>query len=1185
MKNEQTAPSLQNEIVTLYSWLQLQNDDISARKVVELAKSWEEKRTYLMFCGHFSAGKSTLLNRLMGKAVLPTSPIPTSGNVVAIGPTFSEFALYTHYGEKIDVQEDLMENMQLYKSSDQVSLIERPVQEAWPYASFHFVDTPGVDSNDERHSQATERMLHLADSVVYTMDYNHVLAENNLQFMKSISERKIPLIVVINGCDKHDESELHFTTFVENVKHVLQNWNITSEALFTLSNVSPAFDSMFDDFVQFLHRQEEKLVQLQEFTLQQRLKMIFDESNVRLQTEKASVQQKILETEGMYSFLTEKYEQYRTYQDNSQLDEQVVFANIAKVVGNASIFRFEQRELAKNYLLSLEPNFKVGWFSSKQKVEIERRNRLAILVAEMQSYIQTIVDMQVYSEVLKTLRITSSAQPGVTPSKVNITPQFVQQNIPVGASVTGYAVLRFCDALVQRVTRLYKQAYSSVLGTFKSEVTHVLGNEKYAADMVETEKNYEELHQQRKRLSLLLQLEKGPTYTNDSYEDWMKERNASLEVNKVSFQALSRPEYSQQNEQSVVDTLPRTVYRTDEEVISQGSFVKERLEHYGLFEDARNQIAQLLASVEEKTYHVTLFGAFSAGKSSFLNAMLGENLLPVSPNPTTATIIEVKKPARGIASKMCVLHFKENKTLLHQLFEVAETYEIPLKGEAAVLDVCAQLLPQLEKSKRKTVHHFVQCVAQGYERFHSKLGEHVLCTHEEMVQWAQTEWMACLLERIELYFNHPYTQNGIVFVDTPGADSMNVRHTQLSFDYMKKADVLFYVTYYNHAFNATDRHVLTTLGNVSQFFLLDKMFFIINASDLASTSDELESVEHYVRNQLQTHGLNNVRLFSVSSKLALQLPESNAQCVQQFGAMKQQFEQFVSYSLQRLASEKLTTLTNSLQANTTQLLQQHAEGKEHILYRIAEMERRIPVLSQQFRQSVSDTEGIDVEWDAQMYYLFQRVGFSYSDLVKNSLHPGLLSSNDFSFNKALDIGMQNLLETLEAVLLREMLALGFRMENMYKNRLTASWTHVQREGENHDVPFYLPTKELPAWSDFIHKGRILSIHSEHFGRILAQWGSHKLYLQNKGQKTLEEESWQIIAERWKEVADDILKQMKYHYATLYNEGVILWGNELQYALQKQLTQVQQLVENEDTKVLLHSLQADLATVQKEGSMN
>ncbi|WP_083465293.1 dynamin family protein [Thalassobacillus sp. C254] len=41
---------------------------------------------------------------------------------------------------------------------------------------------------------------------------------------------------------------------------------------------------------------------------------------------------------------------------------------------------------------------------------------------------------------------------------------------------------------------------------------------------------------------------------------------------------------------------------------------------------------------------MSLFGAFSAGKSSFGNALLGDTVLPVSPHPTTATVNRVRKP-------------------------------------------------------------------------------------------------------------------------------------------------------------------------------------------------------------------------------------------------------------------------------------------------------------------------------------------------------------------------------------------------------------------------------------------------------------------------------------------------------------------------------------------------------------
>ncbi|MGP3784898.1 dynamin family protein [Paenibacillus sp. 1A_MP2] len=53
------------------------------------------------------------------------------------------------------------------------------------------------------------------------------------------------------------------------------------------------------------------------------------------------------------------------------------------------------------------------------------------------------------------------------------------------------------------------------------------------------------------------------------------------------------------------------------------------------------------ASLAGGTFTLALFGAFSAGKSSFANALLGEAVLPVSPHPTTAAINRIMAPSGG----------------------------------------------------------------------------------------------------------------------------------------------------------------------------------------------------------------------------------------------------------------------------------------------------------------------------------------------------------------------------------------------------------------------------------------------------------------------------------------------------------------------------------------------------------
>ncbi|WP_447515771.1 dynamin family protein, partial [Clostridioides difficile] len=48
-----------------------------------------------------------------------------------------------------------------------------------------------------------------------------------------------------------------------------------------------------------------------------------------------------------------------------------------------------------------------------------------------------------------------------------------------------------------------------------------------------------------------------------------------------------------------------------------------------------------LTRIDNKLIKIGVFGTFSAGKSSLINALLGEHILVSSPNPTTAATTEI----------------------------------------------------------------------------------------------------------------------------------------------------------------------------------------------------------------------------------------------------------------------------------------------------------------------------------------------------------------------------------------------------------------------------------------------------------------------------------------------------------------------------------------------------------------
>ncbi len=76
--------TMEEAVRHLLTQVEQAGDQENGRKFKQLLAKAESGRLHLAFCGHFSAGKSSLINKLCGHTLLPSSPIPTSANIVSI---------------------------------------------------------------------------------------------------------------------------------------------------------------------------------------------------------------------------------------------------------------------------------------------------------------------------------------------------------------------------------------------------------------------------------------------------------------------------------------------------------------------------------------------------------------------------------------------------------------------------------------------------------------------------------------------------------------------------------------------------------------------------------------------------------------------------------------------------------------------------------------------------------------------------------------------------------------------------------------------------------------------------------------------------------------------------------------------------------------------------------------------
>ncbi|WP_249930858.1 dynamin family protein, partial [Paenibacillus polymyxa] len=441
------------------------------------------------------------------------------------------------------------------------------------------------------------------------------------------------------------------------------------------------------------------------------------------------------------------------------------------------------------------------------------------------------------------------------------------------------------------------------------------------------------------------------------------------------------------------------------------------------------------AALEDGRFTLALFGAFSAGKSSFANALLGEAVLPVSPHPTTAAINRIMAPTSHERHATADVHMKSVDALREDL---KYSFRLLGLGEPASVgwqEAVNSLSPEGIHPAGRPHYSFLKAAAAGWEEAESLLGQQLQVNLEQYRDFVASERKSCFVEHIDLYYDCTLTRQGIVLVDTPGADSVNARHTGVTFNYMKHADALVFVTYYNHAFTQGDRQFLNQLGRVKETLALNQTFFIVNASDLASSEDELYSVTQHVQEQLQANGIRKPRIYPLSSMLALEAAEqgeASLRAASRFDVFENDFSAFAAEELAGLSIASAMQELGRLRSR----IEQHAADAR---YSAEERELRLEQLTrirgelENVLLGSTDNNGGSVlsdETDELLYHVRQRLAYRTGEFMAEAFHPSVLREGVGDLRLAFASCGRELMRLIELELSQELLATTLRLEKM-----------------------------------------------------------------------------------------------------------------------------------------------------------
>ncbi|MGO4107549.1 dynamin family protein, partial [Paenibacillus sp. YAF4_2] len=483
---ETTVRGMTDALLLTASEMQAAGDSLHEKQVLELNSKLAEGRLTVAFCGHFSAGKSTLVNRLCGAQLLPSSPIPTSANVVAIrgGETAKASVVSIKNGEHVSVDIPLEQLDEYCKDGENIESVSiyYPTERLGNHTVL--LDTPGIDSTDDAHRMSTESALHLADVVFYVMDYNHVQSEINFAFAKQLKDWGKPLYFIVNQIDKHRDRELSFEQYRKSVEEAFQAWHLEPAGIVYLSLRQPDHPHQeWEQLELLLSQLAAEKVPLAAYSVDASLRHLVVEhekwwdmrdepERERLIAEAGGEEAAAKVKEEMAQLEAEKY---RLAAEPDRIRTELR-RSVQSLLDNAIITPAPLRDKAHVFLESRKPGFKAGLLFAGAKTAAEQERRLETFRTEFASQVNAAVDWHVKDMLRKAAEKVGYPAERIEPELIaslswQPEPQWLVESVNTGATFGNEYTMVYTREIAAEVKLIYRKHAFDIIDVLVEFVT------------------------------------------------------------------------------------------------------------------------------------------------------------------------------------------------------------------------------------------------------------------------------------------------------------------------------------------------------------------------------------------------------------------------------------------------------------------------------------------------------------------------------------------------------------------------------------------------------------------------------------------------------------------------------------------------------------------------------------------
>ena len=195
------------DVIEAAKWL---GETIDVAKLEKLKELSDSHSFYVTVWGHYSAGKSLLINNILGKDILPVQTRETTAVLTYIQyGTLEECVIIYENGTssnyELSMLKDIFQNTSKFEQVGEIDHIEVYVNNDLLSTGLIIVDTPGVNTVIQKHQDLAVDAIEQSGRIIYVLGNSPSNVDK--QFIKQISDCGIQISFIRTKCDRFLASE------------------------------------------------------------------------------------------------------------------------------------------------------------------------------------------------------------------------------------------------------------------------------------------------------------------------------------------------------------------------------------------------------------------------------------------------------------------------------------------------------------------------------------------------------------------------------------------------------------------------------------------------------------------------------------------------------------------------------------------------------------------------------------------------------------------------------------------------------------------------------------------------------------------------------------------------------------------------------------------------------------------